>query len=201
MIPMGWIRKILLISGGLILLFTFITMLSQVYTEGLGWDGIDQNLYIFLYIIGGALIGSMFVYDLVSFILLRSDVHQILDESERITPLEISRMLDEPLWRVLPIFRKRFEPGILISLSGKYMHFNETFQEQFLEEYSKGIHTIGELAHNFALSKKEINLIIDELDYKGVLPDVKAPLERHAKEISTKGLRKTVRRRKKLKKK
>jgi len=175
-------------------------MMSQVFIEELGWEGIDQNLYIFLYVIGGLLIASMFLYDYISVRLLRSDVHQIMDEEDRITPIEISRMLDEPLWRVLPIFRERFEPGILISLSGEYMHFNTAFEEKLLEEYSKGI-PIGELAHKMELSKKEVDLIIEELDYKGDLPEVETPIDRPQQELSTKGLRKTVRRRKKLKKK
>ena len=197
---MGWTRRILWISGSIVLLVTFITMMSQVFIEELGWEGLDQNLYIFLYVIGGLLIASMVLYDYISVRLLRSDVHQIMNEEERITPIEITRMLDEPLWRVLPIFRARFDPGILISLSGKYMHFNTDFEENFLEEYSKGI-PIGELAHKMDLSKKEINLIIEEMDYKGDLPEVETPIDRPQQELSTKGLRRTVRRRKKLKKK
>ena len=197
---MGWTRRLLWISGSIVLLVTFLTMMSQVFVEELGWEGIDQNLYLFLYVIGGILIASMFLYDYISVRLLRSDVHQIMDETERITPIEITRLLDEPLWRVLPIFRERFEPGILISLSGKYMHFNTDFEEKFLEEYSKGI-PIGELAHKMGLSKKEINLIIEEMDYKGDLPEVETPIDRPQQQLSTKGLRKTVRRRKKLKKK
>ena len=197
---MGWIRRILWFSGGLVLLITFITMLSQVYWEGLGWEGIILDVYVFFYILGGCLIGSMFVYDLISFILLRSDVHELMDETEQITPEKITRILDVPLWRILPIFRKRESPGILIVLSGKYTHFNDSFTEQFLDQYSQG-RSIGDLAHHFNLSKKEINLIIDELDYKGTLPEVEVSTDSPEREISTKGLRKTVRRRKKLKKK
>ncbi|NVM54504.1 MAG: hypothetical protein HWN66_12440 [Candidatus Helarchaeota archaeon] len=197
---MGWLRKILWLSGGLILAITFITMLSQVYWEALGWDGINLRTYIFWYIFGSLLIVSMFIYDILSYLLLRSDVHRLMDETEQITPEEITRMLDEPLWRVLPIFRKREEPGILISISGKYTHFNETFEQKFLEQYSQGF-SIGEIANHFNLSKKEINLIIDELDYKEALPEVEIPAERPKREVTTKGLRKTVRRRKKLKKK
>lgn len=197
---MGWTRKLLWISGTLTLFITFITMVSQVYWEGLGWDGVNLNAYIFWYVFGGLIILSMFIYDFISYLLLRSDVHSLMDETEQITPEKITRILDAPLWRVLPIFRSREEPGILISLSGKYMHFNETFEEKFLEKFAQGL-TIGELAHNFDLSKKEINLIIEELDYRGTLPEVKTPIERPKQEISTKGLRKTVRRRKKLKKK
>lgn len=197
---MGWIRRILLFSGGLVLVITFITMLSQVYWEDLGWEGIFLDAYVFFYIFGGCLIGSMFVFDLLSFIFLRSDVHQLMDETEQITPEKITRILDEPLWRVLPIFRKRESPGILIAQSGKYMHFNESFEEKFLEQYSQGL-SIGDLAHHFNLSKKEINLIIDELDYKEILPEVEISADSPEREATTKGLRKTVRRRKKLKKK
>lgn len=197
---MGWMRKILWICGGLTLFITFITMVSQVFWEGGGWEAINLNAYIFWYVFGGILIISMFAYDFISYLLLRSDVHTLMDETEQITPEEITRILDAPLWRVLPIFRNREEPGILISLSGNYTHFNETFEDKFLAQYLEG-HTIGELAHHFNLSKKEVNLIIDELDYRGTLPEVEAPIERPKTETTVKGLRKTVRRRKKLKKK
>jgi uncharacterized membrane protein len=197
---MGWIRKFLWIAGGLILGITFITMVSQVYWEGLGWDGINLNAYLFGYIFGVIFIASMFVFDILSFSWLRSGVHQVMDETEQITPEKVARILDEPLWRVLPIFRKREAPGILIVQSGKYMHFNESFQEKLFEQYAEG-KTIGELAHNLNLSKNEINLILDECDYKGILPEVKTPTDRPKQDQSTKGLRKTVRLRKKYKKK
>lgn len=123
-----------------------------------------------------------------------------MDETEQINSEEIAKTLEAPLWRVRPIFRKREESGILINISGKYMHFNEAFQEKFLEQYSNRL-TIGDLARHFNLSKNEINLIIDELDYKGILPDVEAPTDRPKQDDPTTGLRKTVRLRKKLKKK
>ena len=195
---MGWLRRILWISGSIVLITTFLTLISQVYWEGLGWSGIQLNTYIFWFIFGGILIGSMFIHDLISYLLLRSHVHQLMDETEQITAEEVAKTLNEPLWRVRPIFRKRDEPGILIVQSGKYMHFNEVFQQKFLAQYSKG-QTIGEIAHHFNLSKNEVNLIIEELDYKGVLPEVEIPKERPKQEQTTKGLRKTVRLRKKRK--
>jgi uncharacterized membrane protein len=197
---MGWIRKILWIAGGLILLITFLSMISQVYWEGSGWDALNLNAYIFWYIFGGIIIGSMFAYDLISYLSLRSAVHELMDDTEQISAEEISKILDEPLWRVRPIFRNREEPGVLIVQSGSYLHFNETFQEKFLEQYGQG-HTIGELAHHFNLSKAEVNLILDELDYRNLLPDVEIPVDRPKEEVSTKGLRKTVRLRRKHKKK
>lgn len=197
---MGWIRKILWIVGGLILAITFLSMISRVFWEGLGWEGINLNKYIFLFIFGGIFIGSMFVYDIVSYFLLRSTVQSMMDESEQITPEEIAKEFDEPLWRVLPIFRNKEDPGILIMQSGKYMYFNEVFQERFIEQYREGL-TIGELANQCNLSKNEVNLIVDELDYKGLLPEVKAPVDRPKQEDSTKGLRKTVRLRKRKMKK
>lgn len=186
----------------MVLLVTFITLISQIYAEGLTWEDLNQNLYILLFILGAALIGSMFLYDLISYLLLRSEVHDLMDQTMQITPTEIARKLEEPLWRVLPIFRTHYDPGILINLSGNYIHFNEAFQEKFLEKYTKGL-SLGDLAHQMNLSKKEITLIIDELDYKGTLPDVETPItptRTSEREISTKGLRKTVRHRKKLRK-
>jgi hypothetical protein len=123
-----------------------------------------------------------------------------MDETEQITSDEIAKTLETPLWRVRPIFRKREETGILINISGKYVHFNEAFQEKFLEQYSNRL-TIGELARHFNLSKTDVNLIIDELDYKGILPEVDSPVDRPKQEEPTTGLRKTVRLRKKIKKK
>ncbi|MFX1298044.1 MAG: hypothetical protein ACFFD2_24740 [Promethearchaeota archaeon] len=193
---MGRIRKILWIIGGLILGITLINMLSQVYWKGLGWDGINLQAYIFWYIFGSTFIVGIFVYDIISYISFRSNVHELIDKTERITPEEIAKILDEPLWRVLPIFRKRYEPGILIDQSGKYMHFNEIFKQKFLKEYLKDL-TIGEHALNFDLSKSQIGLIIEELDYLGILPDKETPIIPQKQEITTKGLRKTVRLRKK----
>jgi hypothetical protein len=173
-------------------------MLSQVYLEKKGWDGINSGAYIFWYIFGGMLILSMFIYDLISYILLRSNVHQLMDTTEQTTPEELAKTLDEQLWRVLPIFRKREEPGILIEITGKYMHFNDGFEKKFIEQYTKGL-SIGDLAIHFNLSKTEINFILDELDYKGALPEVTTPIERPKRELQQKGLRKTVRLRKKEK--
>ncbi|MHA1129782.1 MAG: hypothetical protein ACTSQI_16670 [Candidatus Helarchaeota archaeon] len=197
---MGWIRKILWITGGLILLITFLSMVSQVYWEGLGWDAINLKTFIFWYVFGTLFIVSMFVYDLLSFLSLRSNVHRLMDETEQITPEEIAKILEEPLWRVRPIFRSRKDADILIVQSGKYMHFNRTFQEKFIEQYKQGL-SVGELALQFGVSKTEINLIIDELDYKGLLPEVEKKVQHLEREHSTKGLRKTVRLRKKYKKK
>jgi uncharacterized membrane protein len=197
---MGWIRKILWLCGGIIFIITFLTMLSQVYLEGLGWSGINGKTYVFWYIFGSIFIGSMFIYDLISYLLLRSEVHRLMDETEQINSEEIAKILEAPLWRVRPIFRKREEPGILINISGKYLHFNEAFQEKFIEQYANRL-TIGELARHFNLSKTDVNLIIDELDYKGILPEVEAPSDRPKQDEPAPGLRKTVRLRKKLKKK
>ncbi|MHA1266576.1 MAG: hypothetical protein ACTSRS_15175 [Candidatus Helarchaeota archaeon] len=194
------IRMILWISGTIILLITFLTMLSQVFIEKRGWEGIDQNLYLLMYIFGGSLIGSMFVYDFISYLLLRSEVIKLMDATTQITPEQVSRQLGVPLWRVLPIFRRRIEPGILISLSGNYIHFNKTFQEAFLKKYATGL-SISELANQFSLSKKVIQLILDELDFKDMLPSVEVPKKKTPEEISTKGLRKTVRHKRKIKKK
>ncbi|MHA1650109.1 MAG: hypothetical protein ACTSYB_07935, partial [Candidatus Helarchaeota archaeon] len=110
---MGWLRRLLWISGSIVLITTFLTLISQVYWEGLGWSGIQLNAYIFWFIFGSILIGSMFIHDLISYLLLRSHVHQLMDETEQITAEEVAKILDEPLWRVRPIFRKRDEPGIL----------------------------------------------------------------------------------------
>ena len=195
---MGWIRKILWIGGGLILAITFLTMLSQVYWEALGWDGINSGVYIFWYVLGAISILSMFVYDFIAYFLLRSDVHSLMDETEQTTPEGLAKELDEPLWRVLPIFRKREDLGILIELSGKYKHFNEDFENKFLEQYSKGLQ-LGDLANHFNLPKNEISLILEELDYKGTLPEIETPIEHPKKETQAKGLRKTVRLRKKEK--
>jgi len=173
-------------------------MISQVYWEGRGWGGINSEAYLFWYIFGGMVILSMFIYDLISYILLQSNIHKTMDTTKQTTPEELARTLDEPLWRVLPIFRKREDPGILIENAGKYTHFNEDFQKQFIEQYSKAL-PIGDLAFHFNLSKTEITLILDELDYKGVLPEVETPIERPTKEMQQKGLRKTVRLRKKEK--
>jgi uncharacterized membrane protein len=192
---MGWIRKILWIGGGLILAITFLTMISQVYWESLGWNGINSGAYIFWYVLGAIFILSMFIYDFSSFFLLRSHVHKLMDETEQTTPEGLVKELDEPLWRILPIFRKREDPGILIELSGKYMHFNEDFEKKFVEQNSKGL-PLGELANHFNLPKTEINLILEELDYKGALPEIETPFERTKKEAQAKGLRKTVRLRK-----
>ncbi len=192
---MGWIRKLLWISGGLILAITFLTMISQVYWEALGWNGINSGAYIFWYVLGAVFILSMFIYDFLSFFLLRSNVHTLMDETEQTTPEGIARVLDEPLWRILPLFRKRENPGILIELSGKYSHFNEDFEKKFLEQYSKGL-PLGDLANHFNLPKTEITLILEELDYKGALPEIETPIERTKKEAQAKGLRKTVRLRK-----
>jgi uncharacterized membrane protein len=195
---MSWIRKILWIAGGLIFAITFLTMLSQVYWEAKGWDGIDMGAYIFWYVLGAICILSMFIYDLGSFLLLRSDVHSLMDETEQTTPEGLAKELDKPLWRVLPIFRKREDPGILIELSGKYKHFNEDFEKKFLEQYSKGL-PLGDLANHFNLPKTEISLILEELDYKGDLPEIETPIDHPTKETQAKGLRKTVRLRKREK--
>ena len=192
---MGWIRKILWISGGLILAITFLTMISQVYWETLGWNGINSGAYIFWYVLGAIFILSMFIYDFSSYFLIRSNVHTLMDETEQTTPEGLAKELDEPLWRILPLFRKRESPGILIELSGKYMHFNEDFEKKFLEQYSNGL-PLGALANHFNLPKTEISLILEELDYKGALPEIETPIERTKKEAQAKGLRKTVRLRK-----
>jgi uncharacterized membrane protein len=197
---MGWIRKILWLCGGLILMITALTMVSQVFWQGLGWDNINLPSYLFWYIFGGSLILSMFIHDIVSYYLLRTNVQRIMDESERITPEEIAKQLDEPLWRVRPIFRKKEEPGVLISQSGKYIYFTEAFGQKIIDQYAKGL-TIGEIARDLALSKVDINLILDELDYKGVLPEVVTPSDRPQHEETQKVIRKTVRLRKRIKKK
>ena len=75
----------------------------------------------------------------------------------------------------------------------------ETFGQKIIEQYAKGL-TIGEIARDLTLSKVEINLILDELDYKGVLPEVATPSDRPEHEETSKGIRKTVRLRKKIKK-
>jgi len=195
---MGWIRKILWIIGGITLLITFLTMMSQVYWEYKGWGGINSVAYIFWYIFGGILILSMLIYDFISYIQLQSNVHHLMDTTKQTTPEELAKTLNEPLWRILPIFRKREEPGILIELAGKFIHFNEVFEKEFLAQYTKGL-PIGDLAFHFNLSKTQVNLILDELDYKERLPKVETPPERTKQEIQQKGLRKTVRLRKKEK--
>ncbi len=196
---MGWIRKILWLCGGLILMITALTMVSQVFWQGLGWDNINLPSYLFWYIFGGSLILSMFIHDIVSYYLLRTNVQRIMDESERITPEEIAKQLDEPLWRVRPIFRKKEEPGVLTSQSGKYIYFNEAFGQKVIDQYAKGL-TIGEISRDLTLSKVEINLILDELEYKGILPEVTTPSDRPQHEEVAKGIRKTVRLRKRIKK-
>lgn len=195
---MGWIRRILWISGGLILAITFLTMVSQVYLEALGWNGINLSAYIFWYVLGAICILSMLIYDFTSYFLLRSGVHSLMDETEQTTPEGVAKELDEPLWRVLPLFRKREDQGILIELSGQYKHFNKDFEKEFLEQYSKGL-PLGDLSNHFNLPKTEISLILEELDYKGDLPEIETSIELTKKETQVKGLRKTVRLRKREK--
>ncbi len=168
-----WTKRILLIISLILIAIAFFGYYPRIYEVSFYPDYTNLIVFIILLLIGLTYLVIAVAKYLIQFFELRNMISNAISKSITINDKELASEIQEPLWRVTPLFKKiAYKYGILVYFSGAPTFFHSNFIDHFIKIYEND-GDLGNISSEFAqkhsmnISKDDLDIILDELIYLG----------------------------------
>ncbi|NVM02348.1 MAG: hypothetical protein HWN67_08425 [Candidatus Helarchaeota archaeon] len=168
-----WTKRIFFIVSLILIAIAFFGYYPRISQVNI-YPDYTNLIFFIVFLVIGLIFPIFFISDyIIQRYKLQKAISDALYKSIRINDKELASKINEPLWRVTPIFKKMaYKDGILVYFSGAPTFFHSNFIDRFIKTY-ENYGDLGNVSKEFAqkhsinISKDDLDIILDELIYLG----------------------------------